>query len=137
MRAGATSHRQDRFRPLTIAVMAAALLGQLLTVSHEATVRHFRCAEHGDLTHVAITGAEAALSPSADRIGAHQGLASDGHEHCAAAFTVRDGARPVVIKALVRYAPPPVVVREPRSIVGLPGRLIVLASAPKTSPPSV
>ena len=117
--------------------MAAALLGQLLAVSHEATVRHFRCTEHGDLTHVAITGTEAALSPAAERIGSNQAQVSDGHEHCAAAFTFRDGARPVILKTLVRYLPPPVVLGATRSIVGLPGRLFVLASAPKTSPPSV
>jgi hypothetical protein len=117
--------------------MAAALLGQLLAVSHEATVPHFRCAEHGDLTHVAITGTEAALSPSADRLGSNQAQASEGHEHCAAAFTVRAGARPVVGRTLVRYAPPPIVRGATKSTVGLRGRLFVLASAPKTSPPPV
>jgi hypothetical protein len=113
--------------------MAAALLGQLLAVSHEAAVPHFRCAEHGDLTHVAITGTEAALSPSPDRLGPNQAQASDGHEHCAAAFTVRGGARPVVGRTLVRYAPPPIVRGATRSIVELPGRLFVLASARQTT----
>jgi hypothetical protein len=116
--------------------MAAALVGQLVAVSHEAAVRHFRCAEHGELTHVALTGTERALSPTSDRIGSHENQLSDGHEHCAVAFTVRDGQRPVVYGSLVRYAPPPIVVRAARSTVAQPGRPVVLANAPKTSPPS-
>jgi len=137
MRAGAASHRSRRFRPLTIAVMAAALVGQLVAVSHEAAVRHFRCAEHGELTHIAITGAAGVPSPESDRIGSNQNLVSDGQVHCAVAFTVREGERPVVFGSLVRYAPPPTVVRATRSSLAQPGRLVILASAPKTSPPSV
>jgi hypothetical protein len=117
--------------------MAAALVAQLLAVSHEAAVRHFRCAEHGDLTHVAIGGGEAALSPSADRIGSNGAQATSGHEHCAAAFTVRDGARPVVLKTLLRWSPPTAVPSATRSTLARPGRSFVLASAPKTSPPTV
>ena len=40
--------------------MAAAIFAQLLSISHEMTVRHFRCAEHGELTHVAAMVASAA-----------------------------------------------------------------------------
>jgi hypothetical protein len=116
--------------------MATALIGQLVAVSHEAAVRHFRCAEHGELTHIAFTGANAAPSLTSDGIGANENLLSDGHEHCAVAFTVRDGQRPVVFGSVVRYAPPPTV-HATRSIVAQPGRLFVLSSAPKTSPPSV
>jgi hypothetical protein len=133
----ATSHRSSRLRPLTVAVMAAALVGQLVAVSHEAAVRHFRCAEHGELTHIAITDAAGPLSPASDGIGSNESLPSDGHVHCASTFTVRNGERPVVLSALIRYSPPPTVVRAARSIVAQPGRLFVLASAPKTSPPSV
>ena len=136
MRTRAVSHSPSRFKPFTVLVMATALLGQLCAVSHEAAVRHFRCAEHGELTHAAVDRLEVALSRTGDSVGSNEAQASEGHEHCSAAFTVRDGAQPPVIRIVGRYSPPPIAVRLTRTTVEQPGRLFVLASAPKTSPPS-
>jgi hypothetical protein len=137
MFARALSHRSKRLTPLTAAVMVVALGGQILAVSHEATVRHFRCAEHGELTHVAADRPQAASSRTDASVGSDEAQAFDGHEHCSAAFTLRDGARPPVIQVVARYTPPPMAVRLTTITVEQPGRLFVLASAPKTSPPSV
>jgi hypothetical protein len=41
-----------------------------------------------------------------------------------------------VVRAVVRYSPPPMIAREVREPAPAPGRAFVLASAPKTSPPS-
>src|SRR6185437_459604 len=80
-------------RTFTVAVMAAAIFAQLLSLSHEMTVRHFRCAEHGELTHVAslaVAGASAeALSGRTHAaVRAPERQAGDGHEHCGVAFTI-------------------------------------------------
>jgi hypothetical protein len=72
MRARAVTHSSRRLKPFTLAVMAAALLGQISAFSHEAAVRHFLCAEHGELTHVAIDGTKIATTQGADRIGSQE-----------------------------------------------------------------
>ena len=78
-------------KAFTVAVMAAATLAQLFSISHEMTVRHFRCAEHGELTHVA------ALAPGTlgipvrranDALRAQGNETADAHEHCGVAFTI-------------------------------------------------
>src|SRR3984957_1047640 len=54
MRLGAANHGSSAAaKSLVVAVMAAATLAQFFALSHEVTVQHFRCAEHGELTHVA------------------------------------------------------------------------------------
>jgi len=61
---------------------------------------------------------------------------ADAHEHCATAFTIETGSAPPVVRVPVRFTPPPSVSRaEPVVAAGL-GRAFILASAPKTSPPS-
>src|SRR3569833_1121320 len=73
---------------LAIALVAIATLAPLVTSWHEATVQHVRCAEHGELTHVA---AVVATVPMADaRPGRATPSAFDreqtgtpaGHDHC-------------------------------------------------------
>jgi hypothetical protein len=118
--------------------MAAAMLAQLSSLAHEMTVRHFRCAEHGELTHVA------ALATSADAAGAQRttdalrssgGEASDAHEHCGVAFTVEGSScTPSAGGAVGTVAPTPVA-HPSRALVTPDGQAGVLASAPKTSPP--
>ncbi|HEY6475747.1 MAG TPA: hypothetical protein VI456_04145, partial [Polyangia bacterium] len=72
--------------------MAAATFAQLLSLSHEMTVRHFRCAEHGELTHVAALAAGARVELPSRRaepaLRAQDAQAADAHEHCGVAFTV-------------------------------------------------
>ncbi len=76
MRLRAGNHRASAAtKAFTVAVMAAATFAQLLAISHEMTVRHFRCAEHGELTHVAamVGGFRSRVRASGERRALHAG----------------------------------------------------------------
>ena len=123
-------------RAFTLAVVVAASLAQFASLAHEMTVRHFRCAEQGELTHVAATRGEAAgPAPAAGQsMRAHDADRADAHEHCSVLFTVGSAASvaaPVVSGELA--APPPAPRPAAPRMAG--GRDVALAAAPKTSPP--
>jgi hypothetical protein len=142
MRRGAENHGfSAAAKSLVVAVMAAATLAQFFALSHEVTVRHFRCAEHGELTHIAAL----AIDLPTPTLGARRtvdawqtqaGETADAHEHCATAFTVAGGSAPPVVRVAVRFTPPPSVYRAAPAAVPPIARAFVLASAPKTSPPT-
>ena len=127
-------------KSFAVAMTVVATLAQFFALSHEVTVRHFRCAEHGELTHfAALPAAEAGASTSAAP-SAHDGLRNRNleggaeHEHCAAVFTVQGGACAVgrsAVRLVVR--PPTPIVSS--AVTSRSGRDVVLSSAPKTSPP--
>jgi hypothetical protein len=126
-------------KSFTVAVMAAAMVAQLLSISHEMTVRHYRCAEHGELTHVAALAAPAAELPAQradDAVRARDTEATDGHEHCGVTFTVEGSSCTPSIGSASSAEPPAPAPRPAPSAVSWRGRAFVLASAPKTSPPS-
>ena len=114
----------------------AVVWGQLFALSHEITVRHVPCAEHGELTHLAtVSGAEPVEPSAVDALGSQEAAPKSAHEHCATALTLRvsvTSKRPPI--GLPSVPPPP--------IFSLPSgapprdRAFLLASAPKTSPPS-
>ncbi len=140
---GAGNHRATAAaKSFTVAVMAAAMVAQLLSISHEMTVRHFRCAEHGELTHVAALSAPAAMQSAPDPRSGHEALrardgeAADTHEHCGVAFTVQGSSCTTSIGSAIGAAPASPALRPAPSSVHWQGRAFVLASAPKTSPPS-
>ncbi|HEY4186017.1 MAG TPA: hypothetical protein VGP07_13165 [Polyangia bacterium] len=125
--------------------MIVAALAPFSTSFHEASVQHVRCAEHGELTHVAVASDGAAgLADLADRTGATR-LVLKGpdaskpaeHEHCAVAFVVQGNAQAPTARAVVRLIPPTVVVVPAARLASCLGRAALLASAPKTSPPTV
>jgi hypothetical protein len=140
MRPRASNHRASAAaRICTVAVLAAATFAQLLSLSHETTVRHFRCAEHGELTHVAARAADVGDVPSQRpeaALRARSAETRDAHEHCAVAFTVEGSSCVPGTGALIAVAPPQPPVPGLRSAIVFPGRVLVLASAPKTSPPA-
>jgi hypothetical protein len=115
-----------------------ATVAQFFALSHEVTVRHFRCAEHGELTHVAATSGQSLLPVPrpTDALRRGESNAPDAHEHCAAAFTIRGGSSLPFVGGAARLAPPPQD-RPPPLLPLVRERLFVLASAPKTSPPAV
>jgi hypothetical protein len=126
-------------KTFTVAVMAAAIFAQLLSLSHEMTVRHFRCAEHGELTHVAAMVAAAPAAPSGrtnDGFRARDTGLADAHEHCGVAFTVEGSSCTPSAGGVASAVPPPAAVRPAPSTVPWRAGAGVLASAPKTSPPS-
>jgi hypothetical protein len=124
-------------RAFTVAVIVTASLAQLASLSHEMTVRHFRCAEHGELTHVATIAMTGVAPPSrtgGPALRAEVAGRADAHEHCSVAFTVQGSApapSPVVSGAVA--APPPIVTPVAPRLER--GRTVALAAAPKTSPP--
>ena len=123
-------------RAFAFAASLAAFFGQFFALSHEITVRHFRCAEHGELTHVPL--ATAAAPRGASDVTVVRGAEtepSDAHDHCLTAFRLQTGVTSSVLWTTVQAVPPPAPVwREnaapPRE------RAFLLATAPKTSPPS-
>ena len=126
-------------KSFTVAVMAAAMVAQLLSISHEMTVRHFRCAEHGELTHVAALVAAPAVpsaQPTHDAFRAHDAETADAHEHCGVTFTVEGSSCTPSMGGMSSVVPPSPALRPAPSAVSWRGRAFVLASAPKTSPPS-
>jgi hypothetical protein len=143
MRLRAGNHRASAAaKSLTVAVMAAAMVAQLVSISHEMTVRHFRCAEHGELTHVAaLVGRSAELPAQAGR-GTSEALRprdaepGDTHEHCGVTFTVQGSSCTMSIGSAIGAIPPLPTLRPAPSSVSWRGRAFVLASAPKTSPPA-
>src|SRR3954470_15553492 len=150
MRLRAGNHRATTAtRSFTVALMAAAMVAQLLSISHEMTVRHFRCAEHGELTHVAALSAAAAeLSgqdapdDAPDRRATNEALrggdaeAADAHEHCGVTFTVQGSSCITSIGGAVGAVPSLPTLRPAPSSVSWQALAFILASSPKTSPPS-
>jgi hypothetical protein len=129
---------------MTARLFAAVLivgfgLSQLLASWHEAAVRHVRCAEHGEMVDV-----EASHGPvfndgraTGTTVEGAESATPSEHEHCAVALALRGSAQLQVVRAAVRLVAPPVAVRPAVDPAPRPGRAFVLASAPKTSPPSV
>jgi hypothetical protein len=140
MRLRAGNHRATATaKSFTVAVMAAAMVAQLLAISHEMTVRHFRCAEHGELTHVAAMVAAPVVpsaQPTHDAFRARDTEATDAHEHCGVTFTVEGSSCTPSTGGASSVIPPAPALRPAPSAVSWRGRALVLASAPKTSPPS-
>ena len=128
-------------KTFTVAVMAAAIFAQLLSLSHEMTVRHFRCAEHGELTHVAsLARGPAAELPSRRTHDAVPRARRRGGRR-ARALRRRLHRRGELLHALDGRRDRHGRRRRPRSVrrllpVSWAGGPFVLASAPKTSPPS-
>jgi hypothetical protein len=138
MRLRAGNHGFSRMaRAFTVAVIVSASLAQLASLSHEMTVRHFRCAEHGELTHVAAVAMTGVALPSRTDGAAlrTQGSATAGaHEHCAVAFTVEGSTSTPSPSVTGEVAPPPPVAAPVAPRLER-GRTVALAAAPKTSPP--
>ncbi len=134
--------RNQRFsssaKSFAVAMTLIATVAQFFALSHEVTVRHFRCAEHGELTHVAATSGDSPLPvpPPTDALRRGEAAAPDAHEHCAAAFTLEGGSSSPFVGGAARLAPPPQDCPPPLFPL-VRDRTFVLASAPKTSPPAV
>ena len=116
-----------------------ATVAQFFALSHEVTVRHFRCAEHGELTHVAAMLAAPAEAPSRRTNAAFRARDAetvDAHEHCGVTFTVEGSSCTPSIGVAIGAVAPAAALRPAPSSVSWRARAFVLASAPKTSPPS-
>jgi hypothetical protein len=123
---------------LAVALIALTGVAPISSSWHELTVRHVVCAEHGELTDVPT--AQGLIVAPIQKLSSIEGQptkALEGHEHCTSSIIVRGRTRLSVVRSFVRFTPPPSVVRDLSAPLISPGRAFVLASAPKTSPPSV
>jgi hypothetical protein len=111
--------------------------GALAKVEHDAAFRHVRCAEHGELTHVAGANTSASLTqPSAGAGLSERGReGAQEHEHCQLVFAAAAAVTASFFAQAVPFTPP--LLPEPlaTSLLPLSGRVGHLACAPKTSPP--
>lgn len=127
-------------RLLSLALAAVVVAAPVSSAWHELTVAHVRCAEHGELTHVATTHASRiAVVRGLDTVEADAPAAGtgDAHDHCSLGSVVRGSMFSSFARTAVRYEPPAAVSRTKPVRAIRPRRAFVLASAPKTSPPSV
>lgn len=125
-------------RLLAVTLIAAVGFAQFSTSWHEATVQHVVCAEHGELTHVSSIASRAparALGRAAIQAGDVE--IADAHEHCGFVFAPASSPPSPVVRVAAKFEPPPIVAEKPGAPAPHPGRAFVLASAPKTSPPTV
>jgi hypothetical protein len=130
-------------RLFAAALVAVLGFAQLSASWHEASVRHVQCAEHGEAIDVGVhsdLGASArrdhAESAAGTKIEGADSTEAASHDHCSVVFAFRASARTQLLRLATRLIPPPVVVRGTSEPAPRPGRAFVLASAPKTSPPS-
>ena len=148
MLAQANKDRLLRSRKGTVAVrlfatalIAAVGFAQFSASWHEASVRHVHCAEHGEAIDVGVLS-DLGPSPARHRAAGTgiEGVGSaevSSHDHCSVVFAFRAGVRAQLVRLATRFVPPAMVVRRISDPAPRPGRAFVLASAPKTSPPSV
>lgn len=133
---GRSRRSSSAVKSFSVAMTLVATVAQFFALAHEMTVRHFRCAEHGELTHVAATSGESPLPMRlpTDALRRGETDAPDAHEHCAAAFTVQGGSSLPATGDAAHLASPPRE-RRPPVLPAARSRAFVLANAPKTSPP--
>jgi hypothetical protein len=124
-------------RVLVIALIALVASRSVASSQHELTVRHVRCAEHDELTHVqAAEGA--ALEPrceSASVVGANAGTRVL-HDHCWEGFIARGRLLVSHLFEVTRLPATPSIGGVMSAVAIVEGQSFLLASAPKTSPPS-
>jgi hypothetical protein len=124
-------------RLFTAALIVAIGFAQFSASWHEASVRHAQCAEHGEAIDVGVVSnlGPSRTSNDTGMEGADRGEVAS-HDHCSVILALRASTRAQLVRLAARFEPPPVVVRPASAPAPRPGRAFVLASAPKTSPPS-
>jgi len=129
---------RDSSRLLVVALIAIVTSSPVATLMHELTVRHVRCAEHDELTHVrASQGVGAEPAQNVTSMNGEGLLEGSRHEHCLEGALLRRQLHSSIVRPLVRPAPPRKTSLQLREVARCPARSFVLASAPKTSPPVI
>jgi hypothetical protein len=117
---------------ITIVIIAwAPLLGTL----HQALVRHVVC-EHGDLIELSPAPAAAthASESAGPAVGAGDGRATHGHDHCSVGTLAKNVATVITSSSLGAL----LTLDRPVSLAARDANPVrsVLSNAPKTSPPA-
>lgn len=115
-------------------LVATFLVGQLTALVHQATVRHSRCPEHGELVHGrqvagqwAGPGLEARQVPQSPR---------DEHDACELGLATHERIAPPDVPADIDAAPEGGRAEAPPPDRRAGDSLAVYLTAPKTSPPA-
>lgn len=132
---------RPRLRARTLAIAGLCLIAQALALAHLFVVRHARCAEHGEVIHVAAA-ADASASGARQAPGSASAAPApgepgdpDGHDHCQWLSELRDHARRAPQIDLV---PPPLDLERAALPPAPPDRARPLYRlAPKISPPAL
>jgi|SRR3954469_5344108 hypothetical protein len=135
MASARTPYAARRSRVAAALTALAFVIAGLLGASHEATTRHVRCAEHGELIHSAIAAGAQLIAPQRDSVVQSIPTATQHeHEHCLLASASR---------ALTVASRPPVLIAMPVVATALAraptahdlSAAAIYRTAPKTSPP--
>jgi len=122
-------------RGLALLALVVVMFARFFQVQHELSVRHVMCEEHGELTHLTLAAAPREASFPGVELDSGEVAAALPHDHCEVAFA--PGAlphpRPPRLAATLLDVRPGVAPAPAEPTAG--GRDVVLASAPKTSPP--
>lgn len=119
-------------RPLAWLVVFATLAEALVAIAH-AGARHVRCAEHGELVHLAVGSPARDIATGAPSLTPSSAV-EDEHDHCSVPVTTQRSADdpPAIATPVPTQGPRPVA--TPGAV---PARqLVVYRFAPKNSPPA-
>ena len=121
-------------------LIAAVGFAQSSASWHEGSFRHVICAEHGEAIEVGVVasqGAPVTRHPAAStEIQSADSAETIAHKHCSAVLAFRGGTKDRGVREFTRFVLPPVVDPSTGEPAAPQGRAIVLAGAPKTSPPA-
>ncbi|CAN5915714.1 hypothetical protein BH11MYX3_BH11MYX3_08880 [soil metagenome] len=129
-------HAARRSRVAAAIAALALVMAGLLGVAHEATTRHVRCAEHGELIHSAtVTGVRLVASDTGSLVDSLPTTETHDHEHCllaAASRALTLESRPLVLTQIPVVASALAVAPAADARPGY----ALYRTAPKTSPPA-
>lgn len=127
--------RSSGARGLALLALVVVMFARFFQVQHELSVRHVFCEEHGELTHLALSSAPRAVSPPGTEADSGEVSAALPHDHCEIAFAPGSLPHPRPPRLAATLLEPSPLAAPPRAAPSPGGRDVVLASAPKTSPP--
>ena len=130
--------RLQRQRRGALTLVFAFLLAQLAGFVHLAFEQHAVCAEHGELLHVADSGALPAQETSEHPVGPVANGDAEGseHGHCGVLPAVQQKHKPAAGPLAHSFAPAALVLYAPSSSEVAHAAVPLLLLAPKQSPPA-
>jgi hypothetical protein len=128
---------KETARLLAVALIAIVAWKPVASLRHELTVRHMRCAEHDELTHVrAPEDAAIETRRDSDAVLSEKPGTAPQHDHCSEGFVAPGRLSVSATSSMSRLPAPTSTMGAMRAGAMGTGREFVLANAPKTSPPS-
>jgi len=124
------------WRVQAAATAALFVLAGMMSLAHQATTHHVRCAEHGELIDAAEEAAGVSIL-AGDQAVAHElpAAKAHGHDHCLLACAARESTVVPLAPALAPTPHADAIVAVAPPIAAVPGG-VLYRTAPKTSPPA-